>query len=300
MTSEVMAVPRIAGYGGPMANVATGRRDRIGPLLRAWRERRRMSQMELALEAGVSARHVSFVETGRSQPSADMLLRLADELDVPLRERNALLLAAGYAPAYGEHDLDEAELAPVRAAIQLVLDGHDPYPAAVVDRHWNLVAANRGLELLLAGVDPALLAPPVNVVRLSLHPDGVAPRIANLAQWREHLLARVRRQIAVTGDATLRALLAEVEGYPAPAPEPAEAGTRDAPHEAVLVPLRLRTGDGELAFLSTVATFGTAVDITVAELAIESFFPADEATATALHRHARRAAQPKTAGKPSR
>jgi transcriptional regulator with XRE-family HTH domain len=251
----------------------------LGTLLREWRQRRRLSQLDLALEAGVSARHLSFLETGRSKPSRDMVLHLAEELDVPLRDRNRLLLAAGYAPAYGERPFDAPEMRPVRDAVELVLQGHDPYPAAVVDREWELLAGNRGLQLLvgLATPAPELLEPPVNVIRLSLHPDGVAPRIANLAEWRAHLLERLRRQAALTGDPAVAALLREAEGYPAPEPEPGHA-VND-----LVVPLRLRTdAQGELTFLSTIATFGTAVDITVAELAIESFFPADAHTADVL------------------
>lgn len=247
----------------------------VGPLLRDWRVRRRMSQLDLALEAGVSPRHVSFVETGRSRPSADMVLHLAEQLDVPLRDRDALLLAAGHAPAFGRRDLDAPEMALVRDAIDLVLRAHEPYPAAVVDRGWNLVAGNGGIAVLTASVAAHLLEPPVNVLRLSLHPEGLAPRIANLGEWREHLLHRLGRQVALTGDDDAAALLAELESYP---------GARDddeerPPHNDIVVPLRLRDG---LAFFSTVATFGTAVDITVSELSIESFFPADAATAQAL------------------
>jgi transcriptional regulator with XRE-family HTH domain len=251
----------------------------LGTLLREWRQRRRLSQLDLALEAGVSARHLSFLETGRSKPSRDMVLHLAEELDVPLRDRNRLLLAAGYAPAYGERPFDAAEMQPVRAAVEQVLQAHDPYPAAVVDREWELLAGNQGLQLLvgLAVPAPELLEPPVNVIRLSLHPDGVAPRISNLAEWRRHLLERLQRQVALTADPAVAALLREAEGYPAPPPEPGHSGSD------LVVPLRLRTEDhGELSFLSTIATFGTAVDITVAELAIESFFPADARTADVL------------------
>jgi transcriptional regulator with XRE-family HTH domain len=254
---------------------------RVGPLLRDWRRRRRLSQLDLALDAGVSARHLSFVETGRSRPSAQMVLHLAERLDVPLRERNAMLLAAGYAPAYGERPLDADEMTPVREALQRVLDAHDPYPAAVVDRRWDIVASNRGIGLLVAGVDPDLLEPPANAVRISLHPAGMAPRILNLAEWRAHLLERLGRQVALTGDPALRDLLEEVREYPAPEPE-----GRAAPADAIAVALRLRADSGDLAFVSTVATFGTAVDITVAELAIESFFPADAATAEAVRRAA--------------
>jgi transcriptional regulator with XRE-family HTH domain len=254
----------------------------VGSLLRDWRRRRRLSQLELALDADVSARHVSFVETGRSRPSAEMILHLAERLDVPLRERNRMLLAAGHAPAFQSHDLDEPPMAPVRAAIERVLEGHDPYPALVVDRAWEMIAANRAVSLLTAGVAPELLEPPVNVLRVSLHPDGVAPRIANLAEWRAHLLERLRRQIALTGDAALAALLAELETYPAPREAAPET---DQP---IAVPLRLRSPEGELAFISTVATFGTAVEVTASELAIESFFPADDHTAAVVREHVER------------
>jgi transcriptional regulator with XRE-family HTH domain len=247
----------------------------VGPLLRDWRKRRRRSQLDLALDAGVSPRHVSFVETGRSRPSAEMVLHLAEQLEVPLRDRNQLLLAAGYAPTYSERALDEPEMAPVREALDLVLAGHEPYPAAVVDRWWEMVAANSGIALLTEGVAPELLEPPVNVMRVSLHPEGMAPRIVNLGEWRAHALERLRHQVAVTGDRALAALYDEVSDYPGP--------TESHGHDAgIFIPLVLRSGDRELRFFSTLATFGTAVDITVAELAIESFFPADAQTAAAL------------------
>jgi transcriptional regulator with XRE-family HTH domain len=247
----------------------------VGPLLRDWRQRRRRSQMDLALDAGVSARHLSFVETGRSKPSPEMVLTLAKQLEVPLRDRNHLLLAAGYAPRYGERSLEDPEMAPVRQALDLVLRGHEPYPAAVVDRWWEMVAANSGIALLTEGVAPELLAPPVNVMRVALHPDGMAPRIVNFGEWRAHMLERLRHQVAVTGDRALTALYDEVSGYPGP------MGGHGA-DPGIFVPLVLRSGDRELRFFSTLATFGTAVDITVAELAIESFFPADAATAEEL------------------
>jgi transcriptional regulator with XRE-family HTH domain len=254
---------------------------RVGTLLRDWRRRRRLSQMDLALEAGVSARHLSFIETGRSRPSAEMVLHLAEELDVPLRDRNQLLLAAGYAPVYGQRGLDEPEMGPVRDALDVVLRGHEPYPALVVDRHWGMVAANSAVALLIEGVAPELLEPPVNVLRVSLHPEGVAPRIVNLAEWRAHLLDRLGRQAVATGDPALAALFDEISELPgggAPGPYDLAAGE-------VAVPLRIRSGDTELAFISTMTTFGTATDITVAELSIESFFPADAATAHYLRGH---------------
>src|SRR5688500_14184253 len=249
-------------------------------LLRDWRQRRRLSQLDLALEAGVSARHLSFLETGRSRPSREMVLRLAEELGVPLRDRNGLLLAAGFAPAYEERPLEAPEMEPVRRAVAQVLTGHEPFPAAVVDRWWNLVAANRNVSLFLDGVDPRLLEPPANVLRLSLHPDGMAPRIVNLAEWRAHLLDRLRREVAATADGRLGELLEEVEGYP----RPNEPAPPRPPRGAIAVPLVLRHDGRELSFFSTVATFGTAVDVTVAELSIEAFFPADAETATYLHR----------------
>src|SRR4051794_37434691 len=190
----------------------------VGSLLRDWRQRRRMSQLDLALEAGASARHLSFIETGRSRPSADMVLHLAEELDVPLRERNQLLLSAGYAPAYAQRDLDAPEMGPVREAIDQVLRGHEPYPAVVIDRHWGMVAGNRAVALLTAGVAEHLLEPPVNVLRASLHPEGMAPRILNLAEWRAHLLERLGREAVVTGDPALATLHAEIAAYPHPAP----------------------------------------------------------------------------------
>jgi len=256
---------------------ATTSRSPVGELLRQWRERRRISQLDLSIQADISTRHLSFVETGRSQPSRDMVLHLADNLDVPLRERNHLLLAAGFAPAFGETSLDAPQLAAVRQAIRLVLKAHEPYPAVVVDRAWNLVDANATIALLTAGAAPQLLEPPVNVLRLSLHPDGIAPRIRNLGEWRAHLLARLRREIAVTADAGLSELLDELRGYPCDQPE-AEV---PAPGE-VVVPLRIETAAGELTFFGTVATFGTPLDVTVAELSIESFFPANPETAEAL------------------
>ncbi len=252
---------------------------RVGPLLRDWRLRRRLSQLDLALEAGVSARHLSFVETGRSRPSAEMVLHLTERLSVPLRERNRLLLAAGHAPVFEQRDLDDPDMAPIRQVLQQILDGHGPYPAVVVDGVWEMVAANSAVGLLTKGVAPELLEPPLNVLRVSLHPEGLAPRIANLGEWRAHLLERLRRQIALTADPALKALLDELTGYPSPA-DPEPRGT-DAAHD-LAVPLRLVSDGGELSFISTIATFGTAVEVTASELSIESFFPADRATEEAL------------------
>ena len=207
-----------------------------------------------------------------------MVLLLAEELEVPLRDRNQLLLAAGYAPVYGQRGLEEPEMQPVREALDQVLRGHEPYPAVVVDRGWNMVAANSSVGVLTEGVAPDLLAPPVNVLRLSLHPDGMAARIVNLGEWRDHLLDRLGREVVLTGDESLAALLDEIGGYPAPS----DAESDGAGGGEIAVPLRLRMGDVVLSFLSTVATFGTAVDITVSELSIESFFPADAETAQYL------------------
>ena len=249
----------------------------FGAQLREWRQRRRLSQLDLAGEAEVSTRHLSFVETGRSMPSREMVLRLADRLEVPLRERNRLLTAAGYAPMYAERRLDDPALKAAREAIELVLKGHEPYPALAVDRHWSLVSYNRAVLPLLTGAAPALLQPPINVLRLSLHPRGLAPRIVNLAQWRAHLLARLRQQVAVSADAVLAALADELNSYPAP-----DGGGHELAEAGVVVPLVLRTDAGVLSFISTTTVFGTPVDVTLSELALETFFPADDATGTAL------------------
>jgi transcriptional regulator with XRE-family HTH domain len=255
-----------------------------GDLLRQWRQRRRLSQLDLAIAADVSSRHLSFVETGRSRPTSDMILRLAEHLDVPLRDRNTLLLAGGYAPAYLERGLAAPELQAVRAALQKVLKGHEPYPAVVVNRWWELVDANAGIAMFTRDVAPALLQPPANVLRLSLHPDGMAPRIANLPEWRAHLLVRLRHQAEATGDARLAELHDELAAYPGGQAEPLPARALSIPD--VVVPMRWRgTGNGqsrELSFLSITAMVGTPMDVTVSELAIESFYPADAATAAAL------------------
>nr|WP_222132186.1 helix-turn-helix domain-containing protein [Pseudonocardia sp. C8] len=246
-------------------------------MLRFWRARRRRSQMDLALAAGVSPRHLSFVETGRSGASRELLGALAEELDLPLRERNALLLAAGFAPAYAERELDDPELAPVREALERLVDAHAPYPALVVDRWGDVRIANPAAAGLVEGLDPAALGPPLNIYRACLHPGGLAPRIRNLAQWREHLLHRLERQLRMTADRRLGALLAECRGYPAPAET-----ALPAPGSDVLLPLLLDTPRGPLAFHSTMTTFGAPHDVTLAELALETFLPADAATRAAL------------------
>lgn len=258
----------------------------IGSLLRDWRSRRRLSQLDLALEASVSARHLSFVETGRSKPSRELVLQLAEHLDVPLRERNALLLAAGYAPVYGERPLGDDAMAPVRGALEQLLKGHEPFPAVAVDRQWELVSANEpALALLSDGVAPELLEPPVNTLRVSLHPAGLAPRIVNLAEYSAHLLQLVAREAVATADPALETLYRELSGYPGVASEPHASD----PSSSLFIPLRLRAGDDTvLNLFSTIARFGTALDATVAELSVESFFPADEQTAEALRVRARR------------
>jgi transcriptional regulator with XRE-family HTH domain len=253
----------------------------IGDQLRAWRQRRRMSQLDLALEAEVSTRHLSFVETGRAAPSREMVLRLAERLEVPLREQNLMLVAAGFAPVFAERRLDDPAMQPARAAIDQILAGHEPFPALAIDRHWTLVGANRAVMRLLDGAEPALLAPPVNVLRLSLHPQGLAPRIVNLQQWREHLLARLRRQAELSADAAIVALLAELRAYPAPGGRP-WGPARPAAEAAPVIPLQLASPAGVLSFISTTMVFGTPVDITLSELAVESFFPADGITAGLL------------------
>ncbi|MCP8937455.1 helix-turn-helix transcriptional regulator [Alsobacter sp. SYSU M60028] len=252
----------------------------FGLLLRDWRQRRRISQLDLALEAEISSRHLSFIETGRARPSREMVLRLAEQLDVPLRERNALLLAAGFAPVYPERRLDDPVLKPVRDMIGRVLKGHEPFPAVAIDRHWTLVAANAAVAPLLAGASETLLAPPVNVLRLSLHPEGLAPRIANLPEWRHHLLSRLRRQVAESGDPVLAALQDELLSYPVPHSDRSPSMAEEVAE--IAIPLQIATPGGVLSFLGTSMVFGTPRDVTVSEIAIEAFLPADEATANAL------------------
>jgi transcriptional regulator with XRE-family HTH domain len=260
----------------------TGRRgDGVGDLLRGWRQRRRLSQLEVASEAAVSTRHLSFVETGRSRPSRELVLHLAEHFDVPLRERNTLLLAAGYAPAYPERPLDDDQMLPVRDALDHIIAGHEPYPAVIVNRQWNLVSANKpALRLFTAGVAAHLLEPPVNVYRLGLHPDGLARRVRNRAEYSTHLLTQLQRNATVSGDPVLIALLDDVRSYPGVSPPSAAEAE---PARRLFLPMEFTTVDGEeLSLFSTLATFGTALDVTVAELSIEAFFPADERTRAAL------------------
>lgn len=254
----------------------------IGPLLRDWRQRRRLSQLALASEAEISQRHLSFLESGRAAPSREMLLHLAEHLAVPLRERNRLLLAAGYAPAYPDRPLDDPGLAAARQAVDLILTGHEPHPALAVDRHWRLVSANRAVGPLLAGVAGKLLEAPANVLRLSLHPDGLAPRIGNFREWRAHILARLAQQTHAAADPVLAALLDELKSYPVPPGAMPYRPASGTDHGGIAVPLTLETGAGTLRFISTTTIFGTALDITLSELTIESFFPADSETAAAM------------------
>ena len=252
----------------------------FGRLLRHWRTRRGRSQLALALQAEVSARHLSWLETGKSQPSRAMVLKLAEQLDVPLRERNALLGAAGYAPLYAERPLADPGLAVARGALQRLLDAHEPWPALAVDRHWQLVAHNRMVPLLLAAAAPELLVPPVNVLRVSLDPRGLAPQVINFGAWRAHVLARLQRQLAVTGDAALAALLAELRALPLPAGH--ASGEAAGFASDVAVPLTLQGPAGTLNFITTITVFGAPHDVTVSEIAVETLLPADESTAAAL------------------
>jgi transcriptional regulator with XRE-family HTH domain len=251
----------------------------VGDLVREWRQRRGVSQLRLALDADLSARHLSFVETGRAQPSRDVVLRLAEHLNVPLRQRNTMLLAAGFAPAFGERSLDDPDLATVRRLIEQLLRAHEPYPAVAVDRRWNIVSANSAVMPILSGVAPELAQPPVNVMRLALHPQGLAPRILNFAEWRGHLLERLAHQIDATADADLMELDRELRSYPASQVGTSRAVSGDS---RVLVPLRLTTPLGTLNLVSTTMVFGTPLDVTLSEIAIETLLPADSETADRL------------------
>lgn len=247
----------------------------VGAHLKAWRQRRRKSQLDLACQADISTRHLSFLETGRAQPSREMILHLAEELEIPMRERNVLLVSAGYAPMFPERPLDDPALKAARTAIDLILDAQKPYPAFAVDRHWNVVASNRALPILYEGVADHLMKSPVNGVRLTLHPEGMAPRIANLADWRDHLLLRLRQQVDITADPELVALLDEASAYPAPV---RTTPARPPAEPPIAVPFSVETSAGLLSFFSTTMVFGSPVDITLSELALECFFPADPGT----------------------
>jgi transcriptional regulator with XRE-family HTH domain len=252
----------------------------VGDLLREWRGRRRLSQMDLALDADISTRHLSFLETGRARPSREMVLRLAEQLDVPLRERNALLRAAGFAPAYPERPMTDPALDQAQRAVELILTAHEPYPAIAIDRHWTLLAMNGAVAPMMVGVAAHLVEPPVNVLRLALHPDGLAARTVNYGEWRAHLLTRLKHEVEVSADAVLAALLEELAGYPYP-PGAADSAGGEA-LGGVAVPFQLRTAAGVLSFISTTTVFGTPTDVTLSELALETFFPADDATAALL------------------
>jgi transcriptional regulator with XRE-family HTH domain len=257
--------------------------DAVGSLLREWRQRRRMSQLALANQAEISSRHLSFIETGRSQPSREMVLHLAEELAIPMRERNVVLVAAGYAPIFTQRSLDDPALAAARRAVDLVLEAQKPYPAFAVDRHWVIVASNDALPELYEGIPPELLVPPLNALRLSLHPQGLAPRTVNFREWRAHLLAVTRQRVDLTGDQALAELLQEVSAYPVAAGKaPPLPVTDNGP--AFVVPFKIITSAGLLSFFSTTTVFGTPVDVTLSELALELFFPADAATAEIVHR----------------
>ncbi len=257
----------------------------VGVLLREWRVRRHLSQLSLACETEISTRHLSFLETGRSLPSREMVLRLAEQLEIPLRERNSLLVAAGYAPIFQERTLDDSTFQSARRVIDLILAAHEPYPALAVDRHWTLVASNRIIPLLLTGIDPSLLTPPINVLRLTLHPKGLSSRIRNLPEWRGHLFARLRRQIEVSADPILTGLLAELMNYPIRIDE---SKSPNADYAGVAVPLQIAVEKGILSYLSTTTIFGTPVDITLSELSLETFFPADAFTFDYLNRMRKR------------
>lgn len=272
------------------------RSPELGNLLRDWRQRRRLSQLDLAGDAQISTRHLSFIETGRSRPSRGLILHLGELLDLPLRERNRLLLAAGFAPHFAEHSLASAPLQPALEAVQRLLLAHDPYPALAVDRHWNLRFANRTAERLLHGVAPELLQAPVNVLRLTLDPRGLAGMIINLGEWRRHLLSRLRRLVALGDDGQLAELLRELSALP-PLPDEDQPGGYESPAPDVLVLFRLRSPIGELKLFSTITVFGTPTDITLAELALESFYPADADTGERLRAWA--AADPQQTRQPA-
>lgn len=273
-----------------MSRMTAPRPPRVGELLRDWRTRRNRSQLDLSLDAGVSARHLSFVETGRSRPSPELVLALAEHLAVPLRERNQLLLAAGYAPRFAERTLDDDAMRHVRASLDRMLRAHDPYPGVVIDRAWNVVLANESALLLARGVAPELVEPRLNVFRVCLHPDGLAPRTRNFAEWAGYLLGQLRRAVTATGDPTLAALLDEVTAYPTVAALGASGdrggvGGDDGGDPAIVVPFRFLADDGrELSLFTTLTTFGTPRDVTLDEIALELFFPADDATARLLSR----------------
>jgi len=256
----------------------------VGSLLRDWRKRRRLSQLDLAYDAEISQRHLSFLEIGRSQPSREMILRLAEQLDIPLRERNVLLTAAGFAAVFPERPLDDASLAPARKAVDLILNRLEPNPTFAVDRRWTLIAANRAADIFTSEVDPSLLEPPINMLRICLHPKGFTPQVINYPAWRRNILEYLHKQVESTADAFLADLLQELKSYPTPKFWKRDSQIKEIDYSGFAIPLRLMTKEGELSFISTVTVFGTPIDVTVSELAIETFFPADENTAAILRR----------------
>lgn len=260
--------------------VSTVAHHPFGEALRRWRSLRRVSQLELALQAGTTQRHLSFVERGRSVPGRGMVVRLAESLQLPLRERNALLLSAGYAPAYAETALDADALRAVRDALDLVLKGHEPYPAMIVNRAGELLAANGACGIFFEGVGPDLLEPPLNTRRVALHPAGMAPRVVNFEQWAPHITESLRRECASNPDPALEALLAELEEYVPRAPSGPD-------HVGFAVPLQLRTGSGPVRLITTLTSFVTANDVSLAELRLEAFLPADEESTATLNALAR-------------
>jgi transcriptional regulator with XRE-family HTH domain len=250
--------------------------SQVGDHIRLWRQRRRLSQLELALEAEISTRHLSFVETGRAAPSRDMILTLSEALKIPLRDQNVILMAGGFAPMFPERPLDAPELNSARAAIEIVLQSHLPYPAFAVDRRWRIVASNRALPQIYDAVAPEMLQPPVNALRLSLHPNGMAPRILNLEEWRAHIFARLREQIAVSADPSLIDLYAELRTYRSRTGH--DPIMHADPRSSTVIPFRVASPAGPLSFFTTTMVFGTPLDITLSELAVEFFFPADPDT----------------------
>ena len=293
ITSKVIEVRKDRGHDPAMMKVLSAS---FPDLLRQWRGRRRLSQLALAAEAGLSQRHLSFLECGKAQPSREMVSRLADQLALPLRERNAMLVAAGFSPEAGERGADHPDLAAAMQVVGRILDGHAPHPALAVDRNRNLVCANAPALALLDGIAPHLLEPPVNVLKVSLHPDGLAPRIRNYREWRAHLLERLGRQADMSGDAEIAALVEELGAYPVPrSAKPQPVAGRDR-HAGIAVPLELLAGETVLSFLSTTTVFGTALDIFLSELTIECFFPADAATAAAMAAPAASPAEKSPAG----
>lgn len=251
----------------------------VGGLLRGWRERRRLSQLDLAYDAEISQKHLSFLELGRSQPSREMVLRLAEKLEIPLREQNILLTAAGFASVFPERPLTDESLTAARRVVDLILNSLEPNPSFAVDRHWTLVAANKAADIFTAEVDPTLLEPPVNMLRICLHPKGFTPQVINYSQWRKNILEYLNRQVQTTADAFLMELYQELKSYPKTEAMRHNPPSKEIDYSGFAIPLRLMTGDGELSFISTVTIFGTPIDVTVSELAIETFFPADEKTA---------------------